>query len=181
MAADHSARIRNPIQRKQRGPAERRAPRAGARFKRKVWQAGPAGASPFRTPMESLRLRDELQRLDAAWEVERERYRVNGELPSSGRVWANLAAVILVLYVLAYGEPEEGVSDAQVTWFAWAVVTWMVFAGTNFYVKASDYDQAHKAYLRRRAELLAGDLELSEDWQGMMGADWIPGQPSIDP
>lgn len=110
--------------------------------------------------------------------MERKRYMLEGRygekyLPTSGRVWGNIAIGLLILYVVAYGEPQEGMSDDQVMLFKWLLVGWVVFFMMDFHFKASAFGHARRAYERRRAELLAGDLELTEDWEDVVGAEWI--------
>ncbi len=158
------------------------APRPNARFKRRG-EAG-AVARTHLTAAETVgrrsALRRQLKRLDAAWDVERERHMLEGRygskyLPTSGRVWGNIAAGLLILYALAYGEPKEGMSDGQVMLYKWLVVGVMVILLMDFHHKASAFGHARKAYERRRAELQAGDLELAEDWEDEIGAEWIVG------
>jgi hypothetical protein len=131
--------------------------------------------------LETIRLQNEIERLDREWEIEREKYRVQGSrgsssLPTSGTaVMAVIGAIVAVLFLLfwisiaasmfggiSFGEPSGfpggsspfGSIGLCFPLFGGVALILVIIGVVTNVSKASGYSQAEQEYLRKREALI---------------------------
>jgi len=131
--------------------------------------------------LETIRLQNEIERLDREWAIEREKYRIEGNrgsssLPTSGTaVMAVIGGIVAVLFLLfwisiaasmfggiRFGEPAGfpgssspfgGIGLCFPLFGVGALILVVIGVVTNV-SKASGYSQAEHEYLRKREALM---------------------------
>jgi DNA-directed RNA polymerase subunit RPC12/RpoP len=111
--------------------------------------------------LEAIQLQNELERIDREWQIEREKYRIEGRngtstLPSGGSALvAVIAGVVAVLFGVVWTNMASSMGAPG--WFPFFGLIFILaaFVGVASNVmKASRYSRAEQTYLRRREEVL---------------------------
>jgi LSD1 subclass zinc finger protein len=111
--------------------------------------------------LEAIQLQNELERIDREWQIEREKYRIEGRngsstLPSGGgAIVAVIAGVVAVLFGVVWTNMASSMGAPG--WFPFFglifIMAALVGVASNV-MKSSSYSRAEQNYLRRREEVL---------------------------
>lgn len=124
--------------------------------------------------LEDIKRQNEVAQLDRQWELERERYMVPGQygsrhLPSKGLsvLGGILIAGFGIVWVGVAATITSGIGGAASCFPLFGLVFIAVGVGMSIYSfnKASQFDEAHSRYQRRRAELLGAEGKDSPGFQ----------------
>ena len=111
--------------------------------------------------LETLRLQNELERIDREWQMEQEKYRVRGKDGSSslpGRnsgVGAIIGGIVMALFALFWiGQAASMGAPPFMLFFGIVFLVVVVAGAVAGTTKASEYQQAEAAYRARRESII---------------------------
>ncbi|MCI0680610.1 MAG: SHOCT domain-containing protein [Gemmataceae bacterium] len=128
--------------------------------------SGPGADQTMQQHLEEIKRQNEIAQLDRQWALERDRYMVPGNhgvrhLPSKGMsLFGGIAVAVFGAFWVAMASNIAGGMGGMASFFPlFGVLFIAVGVGMSIYsfTKASQYEEAHARYLRRRAELLGAD------------------------
>lgn len=141
---------------------------AAAKAKVLAQDAAPAKDQAMQEHLEEIKAQNAVAQLDRQWAMERERYMVAGnygvrQLPS--KALSVLGGVVItgfgIVWTAMAANMGGGFEGAPSFFPLFGVL--FILAGIGFSIysfsKASQYEEAHARYRRRRVELLGGDRE----------------------
>ena len=128
--------------------------------------------APLDEPLRQIQWQNELARLDREWELEREHYMITGKhgtryVPQAGQ--SLLGGVIAVVFGIfwtamassmtthsSFGSPSSG-PPRFLPLFGVLFIVLGAGAAIHGVRKGTEYEQAHRRYQQRRADLLEGE------------------------